>query len=134
MGRILLFGFLSLLVLPFAWGQPIERQKGISFSNIAPGELESELIKSMPVKITFVSESGIPYAGVYVRIFNDSGNIIFKHLCEKPWLFLKLPEGDYNVIAVDRKKTSQTAPFKVAKEGGPRTVLKLVWPKEVVGY
>lgn len=133
MRRFLLLPVLILIPL-FAPAQPIERQGGISFSNIAPGELESDLVKSMPVKIVFVSETGKPYGGVFVRIFNEAGIAVFKHLCEKPWLFVKLPEGEYNVIAVDRKKITRIKPFKARKEGEKQTVVKLTWPKEVIGY
>jgi hypothetical protein len=117
--------------------QPIEREQTVYFSNIAPGELESDLIRNLPAKIMMQSESGKMYGGAFVRIFNASGIAIFKRMCEKPWLFLKLPEGDYNVVAVDRHQITRVKPFHIAKqpqEGVKRTVVKLVWPKKVVGY
>lgn len=118
----------------FVGSQPLQRLRGVVFSNIAPGELENDLVRSLPVKMVFASESGAPYGGVYVRIFNEAGIAVFKHLCEKPWLFVKLAPGDYNVVAVDRKKVQKVTPFKVKKEGEGQTVVKLKWPKEVVGY
>lgn len=130
-----LLPLLALILLPLAVsGQPMERQGAVTFSNIAPGELENDIIKAMPVKIVFASETGKPYGGAFVRIFNEAGVAIFKHLCEKPWLFVKIPEGEYNVIAVDRKKITRIKPFTVGKEGSKQTVVKLTWPKEVVGY
>jgi hypothetical protein len=117
--------------------QPIEKQDTIYFSNIAPGELESEYVKNFPAKIVFLSETGKLYGGAYVRIFNASGIAIFKKMCEKPWLFVKLPEGDYNVVAVDRHQLTRLKPFTVKKqpeEGVKHTTVKLTWPKKVVGY
>lgn len=133
MKKILVLFFL-LIPISVSLGQPIERESGVSFSNVAPGELENKLIRTMPLKITFTSKSGVAYGGVYVRIFDASGIAVFKHLCEKPWLFLKLPEGDYNVVAVDRKKVARAAAFKIGSEGSGQKVVKLIWPKEVVGY
>lgn len=119
-----------------AASQPIERQNKVFFSNIAPGELEDDLIRNFPVKIMIQSETGKHYDGAYVRVFNASGIAIFKKMCEKPWLFMKLPEGDYNVVAVDRNKVTRVKPFTVKKqpeEGVKRTVVKLTWPKNVAG-
>jgi hypothetical protein len=128
----------ALLALPsLADAQRVERQNTVYFSNIAPGELENEVLKTFPVKIMMQSESGKMYAGAYMRVFNASGIAVFKKMCEKPWLFLKLPEGDYNVVAVDRNKITRLKPFHVAKqpeEGVKRTTVKLSWPKSVVGY
>lgn len=129
---------LAFLVSPFAASaQDIERKNGVFFSNIAPGELENDLIKKLPVKVILESETKIPYAGVYVRVFNASGITIFKMMCEKPWLFLKLPEGDYNIVGVDRNKVTRLKPFRVKRqpeEGYAQTVVKLTWPKKLVGY
>lgn len=133
--RVLGVVFLILpLAFSVAWAQPIEKKNRIMFSNIAPGELESELIRKFPAKIIFTSESGAPYAGVYARVFNASGVAIFKHLCEKPWLFLNLPAGDYHVVGVDRKKVTQFKPFRVHPGEGRQTVVKLTWPASAVGY
>jgi hypothetical protein len=129
----LIFLFFVTL-LPQAFGERIEKKGGISFVNLAPGEVERDLIKTLPVRIAFASESSIPYAGVYVRIFNESGITIFKHLCEKPWLFLKLPQGEYHVAGVDRKKMTRIKSFKVKKEGKGPTFVTLKWPREEVGY
>ncbi|HEX5037608.1 MAG TPA: hypothetical protein VFX30_10655 [bacterium] len=136
--RIAAFAALALLSMPsLVSAQRVERQNTIYFSNIAPGELENEVLKTFPVKIMMQSESGKMYAGAYVRVFNASGIAVFKKMCEKPWLFLKLPEGDYNVVAVDRNKITRLKAFAVSKqpeEGVKRTVVKLSWPKKVVGY
>ena len=58
----------------------------------------------------------------------------FKKMCEKPWLFVRLPEGDYNVVAVDRNKITRVKPFHVGKEGSKQVKVKMLWPKSVVGY
>ncbi len=134
MRTIFLIVLMLLLAPPMAFAQRAEKKGKVYFSNIAPGELEDEFIKKFPAKIVFQSESGIPYAGVYVRIFNASGIAIFKHLCEKPWLFLKLPPGDYNVVATDRKQVERLAPFEVKKEEGKQTTVTIKWPIDVVGY
>lgn len=122
-------------ILPKAFAQEFQKYRSLSFTNLAPGEIESsDVVKDYPVKISFASESGIPYAGVYARIFNASGIAVFKHLCEKPLLFLRLPPGDYHVVAVDRKKITRLKPFSVGKDLASRTRVDLVWPKSVVGY
>jgi hypothetical protein len=50
---------------------------------------------------------------------------------------VKLPAGDYNVVAVDRNQITRLKPFHVKKQpedGVSRTLVKLAWPKKVVGY
>lgn len=132
-----IFFILLLLILSPSWAgaQRLEKKEGVAFVNIAPGELENDEIKKLPVKISFISESGIPYAGVYVRVFNASGIAVFKHLCEKPWLFLRLPAGEYHVVGVDRGKVTRLKYFKVrGGEGAPQTRVTLKWPQSIVGY
>lgn len=118
--------------LPQAGAQFYLRDSRYSFANIAPGEADKIDPKSFSAKITLSSESGIPYGGAYVRIFNSSGIPVFKFLCEKPWIFVKLPAGDYNIVAVDRKKIQRISPLAVKKEG--LTVVKLTWPTWAAGY
>ncbi len=129
-----LLGLIVISAGGAAFSQEYQKFRTTSYANLAPGEVDNEAVKNYPVKIGFVSESGIPYAGVYVRVFNASGIAVFKHLCEKPLLFLQLPPGDYNVVAVDRKKVTRLRPFTVRNEAGTRTALELTWPKSVVGY
>lgn len=117
-----------------AFSQPVEKSDRIFFSNIAPGELENEVIRNFPVRVMFQSESGKMYGGVFVRVFNASGIAIFKKMCEKPWLFLNLPEGDYNVVAVDRNKLTRAKAFHAGKEGSKQIKVKLSWPKKAVGF
>ena len=117
-----------------AHAQRFEKKEGITFSNIAPGEFVREAYKDFPVKIAMVSTSKVPYGGVYIRVFNASGVPVFKHLCEKPWLFLKLPAGEYHVVGVDRNKVTRIKYFKAPKEGKGQKAIKLKWPKDVVGY
>ncbi len=102
--------------------------------NLAPGEISEKIIQGYTTKIAFASESGALYGGVYVRIFNASGIQIFGEMCEKPLLYLRLPAGDYHVIAIDRKQTQRVAPFSVAKGQEHTTTLKLKWPRDSVGY
>lgn len=124
----------TLLAGGEAQAQRIEKYDRVFFSNIAPGELENEFIRNFPTKIMLQSESGKIYGGVFVRIFNASGIAVFKKMCEKPWLFVKLPEGDYNVVGVDRNKLTRAKAFHVGKEGSKQSKVKLSWPKKVVGY
>ena len=113
---------------------PPAAQGLVWYANIAPGELEKndEWVANFNTKIEFTSESGAPYAGVFVRVFNPSGILVFKRLCEKPWLFLKLEEGTHHVIAIDRKKNTEAREFTVKTE--KLTSVKLAWPQSVVGY
>lgn len=126
------FFILAFGPLAFAQIRSSDVKNDIEFLNIAPGEYDREAMKSLPVRIQMVSESGAPYAGVFIRIFNASGLAVFKQLCEKPWLLLNLPRGEYNVIAVDRKKVQRQKAFKVKDDG--ETIVKLAWPKKVTGY
>jgi hypothetical protein len=131
----LLTVFLTLLASGTAFSQPVEKLNRVFFSNIAPGELENEVIRNFPVRIMFQSESGKMYGGVFVRVFNASGIAIFKKMCEKPWLFMNLPAGDYNVVAVDRNQLTRAKAFHVVgKEGSKQVKVKLSWPKKAVGY
>ncbi len=136
-----MFTFLPSVLLALAFLAPItapviEKEGRVTFSNVTPGDLgkdsTSDSVRQFPVKIMMSSESGIPYGGVFVRIFDHAGGLVFKHLCEKPWLYLKLPMGNYNVIAVDRKKSLQMAPFFV--KDSSQKIIKLKWPKSIVGY
>lgn len=133
--RTLVLTVLIFLAAPLqVHAQKFEKKEGITFSNIAPGEFVREAYKDFPVKIAMVSTSRVPYAGVYIRVFNASGVPVFKHLCEKPWLFLKLPAGEYHVVGVDRNKVTRIKYFKAPKEGKGQKAVKLKWPKDVVGY
>lgn len=130
----ILFLITSISYTPSVSSRDSSKDQRISFVNIAPGEAEGLDATSFSAKIAFSSESGIPYGGVYVRVFNASGIAIFKQLCEKPWLYLRLPAGDYHVVAIDRKKIQRVAPFAVKPTGNRMTVVKLKWPKKAVGY
>ena len=134
MKRHLLILVIVSLVAPLSPVQALEKKGNVYYSNIAPGETEDEFVLKFPAKLIFESESGVPYGGVYVRIFNASGIAVFKNMCEKSWLYLKLPAGDYSVVAVDRKKVQRIASFHVKQEEEKQTVLKLTWPIKEVGY
>ena len=111
------------------------KQDKVFYSNVAPGDPQNEITQKFPAKIIFASETNIPYGGVYVRVYNETGVIIFKLLCEKPWLFLKLPEGDYNLVGVDRNKLTERTSFHVeSEESGRQKRVTLKWPKSAVGY
>lgn len=135
MPRFLLpFIFAAVLLPATASAQPLERQNRVYYSNIAPGELENEFIKAFPTRIMFLSETGKLYGGVYVRIFDASGIAVFKKMCEKPWLYVKLPQGDYNIVAVDRHKITRVKSFYVGKEGSKQVKIEMKWPETAVGY
>ena len=129
----ILLSLLSLFI-SVAGAREIEREKDITFSNIAPGEYDKGFDKKFTVRIMFASKTKVTYAGVYVRVFDASGIAVFKHLCEKPWLFLRLPAGRYNVVAVDRKKVLRQAPFAIFEKQTRPTQVTLKWPKDIVGY
>lgn len=105
-----------------------------SYLNLAGGEVDQDLVKNYTLKISLQSETKIPYAGVFVRIFNASGVKIFQYLCEKPLLFMKLPASDYHVIAVDRQQVQRVKAFTIREGQTVPTVVTLRWPKDIVGY
>ena len=139
-GRLAVIWFLGFLIAAIA--SPVNAadlpapaaQGSVWYANIAPGEFEkeSEWSSNFNVRVEFASETGAPYAGVYVRVFNPSGILVFKRLCEKPWLFLKLEPGTHHVIAIDRKKNTEAKEFQVKVE--KLSTVKLAWPQSVVGY
>jgi hypothetical protein len=135
MKKILLSALFVLLLTQTASAQATQRANGVTFSNIAAGELTNkEWTKNFNVKISMASESGVPYGGVYLRIFNADGLVVFKQLCEKPLLFLMLPAGNYSVVGVDRKQTQKSGSFTVKQDNPNPATLNLVWPESEVGY
>ncbi len=110
--------------------------RGAVYLNLAPGEVTEAMdTGALPLKVVFQSESGVSYPGVYTRVFNASGVAVFSQMCEKPWLFLNLPEGDYHVIGVDRDhKITRMRAFRVGPEGSRQKTITLVWPRSSVGY
>ncbi len=134
---LLLFSFSAHTLPPSVLKSPVRQEKGISFINVAPGEFsgaeeEKSWLDQFNVKIMFRSETKVPYGGVYVRIFDEAGIQVLGRLCEKPWLLLGMPEGDYHVVAVDRHHIQRIKPFQ-ARTKGLKTV-DLKWPKTAVGY
>lgn len=115
----------------------VRYERNLNYANIAPGEYtgtesEKAWLSRFNAKVVLRSTSGAPYGGAYVRIYDAAGVRVLGTLCEKSWLLLHLPVGDYHVIAVDRNQHRQLKPFHVSAEG--QKEIQLRWPKEQIGY
>jgi hypothetical protein len=88
-----------------------------------------EAVGDYPVTITFVSlkcPSPQFASGVQVRIESGAGQPLLQVKTNGPYLFLKLPPGDYRLNAQSDLGADQHRRFRVVK--GHHTELRVGWP------
>lgn len=75
--------------------------------------------------MTFAQASGPYLANIEVQIRDQKGQVIFADSAAGPWLFAKLPPGDYNVVATRPNGRETGAAFSIS--GGRQESVHLTW-------
>ncbi|HEX7926245.1 MAG TPA: hypothetical protein VF678_01560 [bacterium] len=75
--------------------------------------------------MTFARASGPYLANIEVQIRDQKGQVIFADPAAGPWLFAKLPPGDYNVVATQPNGRETGAAFSI--NGGRQESVHLTW-------
>ena len=91
--------------IPFASG-------GVGVDERAKMEM---MEKKYNLKMSFALYSKPYLRDVAAVIKNKAGKVLFDKKCNGPWLFLKLPEGEYEVM-VSYNERKETKNIKVGKK------------------
>ena len=106
---VLLFGCLMLVLSPLASTAATSsfitegKSNGVMYASGGVGMDErmdmDALAKDYNVKMVFVEAPKDYVSGVKVKIEDHSGKVLLETTAGGPWFFVKLPQGDYRVIA-----------------------------------
>lgn len=127
-GRISLLSFVFLALLAGGPGRAAPGEQplgdagevnGIRYASGGVGAGERTALQGMAaefnLKVVLAERGGAFVSDVPVVVENQSGQRIFEHQAQGPWLFVKLPPGTYRVAAT--KGTTQEKTVKVAAAG-----------------
>ncbi|MEJ2589591.1 MAG: hypothetical protein P8165_18825 [Deltaproteobacteria bacterium] len=101
------FGFLSLwLLLPGAAAETMIQegiQNDIPFASGGVGDEEQSRLRKMArqynVKVVFAAMSGAYLMNAHLIVRNAQGRTVMDKDFGGPWVFMKLPRGDYDICA-----------------------------------
>lgn len=106
---ILLLGGMMLVLTPLAIKAATSsfitegKSNGVMFASGGVGKDErmtmDAMAKNYNVKLVFAEAPKDYVSGVKVKIENHSGKLLLETTSSGPWLWVKLPQGDYRVIA-----------------------------------
>jgi len=79
-----------------------------------------------PVRVEISGAQNEYLVGAVVSIFDHAGRPLFTVACDGPWVLMKLPEGDYRVLArlAGSPAKPRSAPFKAPRQGQIRVVMQ----------
>jgi len=109
---------------------PVEQDHGIAYVTGGVGEDEASAIRGLAssynMRATFTTRSGEYLSGVNVQVFRSDGSAVFAATSDGPYLFARLPQGHYRLVAtVDGAPRSRD--LYIPAHGGVR--FTLVWPR-----
>ncbi|RFU49623.1 carboxypeptidase-like regulatory domain-containing protein [Paraburkholderia sp. DHOC27] len=108
---------------------PVEQDNGVAYVTGGVGQDEASAMRGLAggynMRATFTTRSGEYLSGVNLRVVKAGGATVFAATSDGPYLFARLPEGHYRIIAsVDGAERSRE--LYVPARGGVR--FTLVWP------
>jgi hypothetical protein len=108
---------------------PVEEDHGVAYITGGVGQDEATAIRELAsgynMRATFTTRSGEYLSGVNVQVLKVDGATVFAATSDGPYLFARLPQGHYRVIAsVDGAQRSRDV--YIPARGGVR--FTLVWP------
>lgn len=134
---VLLFGCLTLVLSPLASGavtSPFVTEgkiNGVMYASGGVGKDERMSMESMAkgynVKLIFAEAPREYVAGVKVKIEDHSGRTLLEATSGGPWFWVKLPQGDYRIIASFRDHGD----IKNLKVGNGFETVEFLWTASV---
>jgi hypothetical protein len=108
---------------------PVEQDHGIAYVTGGVGQDEASAMRGLAtgynMRATFTTRSGEYLSGIRVQVLRADGTTAFAATTDGPYLFARLPQGHYRVIAsLDGSERSRE--LYVPSHGGVR--FTLVWP------
>lgn len=108
---------------------PVEQDHGVAYVTGGVGQDEATAMRGLAtgynMRATFTTRSGEYLSGVNVQVLRADGSTAFAATTDGPYLFARLPQGHYRVIAsLDGAERSRD--LYVPAHGGVR--FSLVWP------
>ena len=93
------------------------------------GEMQATA-KDYNLRLQFATKSGAYLAAVRVSVVDDKGKTVLDTVSDGPCLFAKLPDGAYNLSAVNKGESQKRA---VSISGKGAATYKLFWSNEPAG-
>lgn len=108
---------------------PVEEDHGVAYVTGGVGQDEASAIRELAsgynMRATFTTRSGEYLSGVNVQVLKADGATVFAATTDGPYLFARLPQGHYRVIA-SLEGTERSREVYIPARGGVR--FTLVWP------
>jgi hypothetical protein len=127
--RIGLIASLMVLGIALAMTVPIlpAQAQGAETLSAGIGKGDRPSNKDFPLKLIFAEKGGAYVADVAVTITDSSGNKVVETNSEGPWLFVKVPDGAYKVLA--KRPDGKATSAQIDVGGGSQTVVFLTFPQ-----
>lgn len=108
---------------------PVEEDHGVAYVTGGVGQDEATAIRELAsdynMRATFTTRSGEYLSGVIVQVLKTDGATVFAATSDGPYLFARLPQGHYRVIA-SLEGAERSREVFIPARGGVR--FTLVWP------
>lgn len=121
--RVLLAMAAALLAVPVLAG--IASARSVETLSTGVGVEERVPRKEYSLLLTFAEAKGPYLANITVEIKDAEGKVVLSTTSPGPWLFAKLPPGDYKVMATRGSGEKTSAAFTIGQSG--QQVVRLTW-------
>jgi hypothetical protein len=81
-----------------------------------------------PVKLVFANTSGEDLASVHVAL-TQGGKTVMETDCDAPWLLVRAPAGNYDVVASIPGHGTRVARASLTGGAGPQKTVTVTFPK-----
>lgn len=123
--QVLLLAALLAAVLTLVGGIGIANARSVESLSTGVGAEERVAHKGYSVLMMFAEAKGPYLANVAVEIKDAEGKVVLTTTSTGPWLFAKLPAGNYKVVATRSSGKSTGAEFTIGETG--QQVVRLTW-------
>src|SRR5215470_4806692 len=100
---VLTFFVFAVSALTYPAALRAESQKGIDYISGGFGAEERDALSAREseynLSLLFAAADGDYLGGADIQIKNAKGDTVLQTTAEGPWLFARLPQGDYTVMA-----------------------------------
>lgn len=112
-------------LLALVLGAGLVTAKAVDSLSTGIGAAERTIHKEYSVLLMFAEAKGPYLANIAVEIKDAEGNVVLDRTSEGPWLFAKLPAGDYKVVATRSSGDKTGAAFTVTADR--QVVVRMTW-------